>query len=471
MISRLEKIFSRRAPADDFPLPDNVTGLPNGSTVVIVGGGLAGSAFARQLLMLCHKEKKKYRVVLVNSTGCNYCGGLFTDLAREALHNLYGQDIREGTILKKVESCVYINNKGSVRINLPVPMTATLRTSRFGVTGFDDSLKERILEGLDEDVRPCLEIIEPTLVTGVAPLEEKGSNWRVTLSLRREDGEHRTIDSDLLVLATGFRSLNRPMLTEFAKITGYVPPPVMEASVAEIETGSARRNNIGQDMFIIDGIVPDAVVAFIPKGKEWLTMTVLGRKLAKEDLELLFAHPEVKKYIDLDNVGDHLRCRVICPATIFTGAARNFYGHGWVMLGDLTGYGRVLKDGYFASFLGAYLAAHTVVYRGTSREDWRQYYHRPLRQFEGDNRVGMLLYDINNRLNVRPWFSRLFMAAAEAEAEGGGSGGPIHAGIRGIANGKIPYSLIGVFFAIGLLKYMLHHPVKTVRLLNTKEAG
>ena len=471
VIGWLEQHFSRRPPQGDTTVPDDAAGLPDGSTVVIVGGGLAGSAYARQLLLLCNKANKRYRVYLINSTGCNYCGGLFTDLARMTLHTLYDQGIPADIALKEVGSCVYINSEAGVKVRLHEPMLATLRTSRFGITGFDDSLKERILEGLNDDIRHCLKIIEPTLVSSLTPPEEtpKG-RWRVTLSLRREDGEHETLDCDLLVLATGFRSLNKPMLSEFARVTGYIPPPVMDASVAEIDTSAAHYNNIGQNMFILDGIVPNAVVAFIPKGKDWLTMTALGKRLTGDDLETLFSHPAVKKYLGLDNPREHLRCRTMCPAAVYTGAARNFYGDGWVMLGDLTGYGRVLKDGYFAAFLGSYLAARTTIYSGTSKEAWQRQYHRPLRVFEADNRTGMLLYNLNLRLNQKPWFNRLYMAAAQSEGSGDNPGGPIHAGIRGLASGKIPYALSGVFFALGLVRYILRHPLKTLRLIRRQES-
>jgi len=471
MIRWLEQRFTRRPPVDDFPVPDNITGLPDNSAVVIVGGGLAGTAFARQLLMLCDKEKKKYHVYLINSTGCNYCGGLVTDLALKTMGGLYNQGISEGVVLKKIRSCNYINNESSVKIRMRTPLMATLRTSRFGILGFDDSLKERILEGLDEEIRSYLRIIEPTLVNKLTPPTETGNGcWRVTLSIRGDDGKNQTIDCHLLVLATGFRSLNRPMLSEFARVTGYIPPPVMAASVTEIDTSSARYNNIGKDMFIIDGILPDAVIAFIPKGKKWLTMTALGKMVTKEDLKTLFSHQAVKKYLDLDDPGEHLRCRTICPASIYTGAARNFYGDGWVMLGDLTGYGRVLKDGYFASFLGSYLAAHTAVYRGIDKVTWDKYYHRPLQQFETGNRIGMFLFKLNFRLNNKAWFNRLFIEAARQEGNGDSCGGPIHAGIRGIANGKIPYGLIGIFFVLGLVNYMVRHPRKTWRILFTRES-
>ncbi|MDA8233315.1 MAG: hypothetical protein M0Z31_00635 [Clostridia bacterium] len=462
MIRWLERQFTCHAPVDDFLVSEKAAGLADGSTIVIVGGGLAGSAFARQMLMLCHKEKKRYQIYLINSTGCNYCGGLVTDLALQTLNTLYGQGIAEDVVLKKVQTCVYINSEGSFKIRIGIPMMATLRTSRFGFIGMDDSLKTRILEGLDEEVWPYLKIVEPTLVNKLTPPQETGNGcWRVTTSIIMEDGQHQAIDCDLLVLATGFRSLNRPMLKEFSQVTGYVPPPVMESSVTEIDTGSARFNNIGKDMCIIDGVIPGAVIALIPKGSGWLTLTSLGKKLTKGDLEQLFRHPVFKQHLDLDDVGEHLRCHTICPAAIFTGEADNFYGDGWVMLGDLTGYGRVLKDGYFGSFLGAYLAAHTAVYRGIMREDWRVHYHRPLRGFEIGNRVGMLLFNFNQKLNGISWFNRFFMAAAQSEGGRDNWGGPIHAAVRGITTGTIPYLLIGVFFICGLLRHLVFHPIKT----------
>ncbi|GAW91452.1 putative geranylgeranyl reductase [Calderihabitans maritimus] len=438
--------------------------LPDGSKVLVIGGGIAGSAFTRQLFLLAEKESRDISVTLINSTNCNYCGGLVTNLALNTLRELYQLDIPDELVLKNIEECVFINRCGSTEVLVPDSLTATLRTSRFGLPGFDDSIKQRIMDGIPAQ-KTKLETIEPTIVRQILPPEKPGEKWRLVLSRRNPDKTFQEVAGDVVVVACGFRALNRPVLQHFQEVTGYVPPATMPASVTEVDTSKAKRNLIANKMFILDGIVPEAVCAFIPKGKNWLTLTSLNKRLSEEDLLVLFNHPEVKKYLDLPDPVKALRCHLICGASVYTGPAQNFYGDGWVVIGDLSGYGRVLKDGYFAAFYGARLAAETLIYHGASRKAFARYYHRPLKEFVMDNRVGMKLFYLNNFIGRQEWFGRLFIAASEWEREKTDYGSYLHAAIRALCTGELSYRLIGLLLIAGLMKFIVCRPGTTLKCL------
>ncbi|MHB1419168.1 MAG: hypothetical protein ACYCX4_06190, partial [Bacillota bacterium] len=85
LVRMIEDKFSRRPPGTTMDPPREPQPfsrpLQDGAVVIIVGGGIAGSAFARQLFLLAHQEKRRIKVYMVNSTNCNYCGGLVTNLA------------------------------------------------------------------------------------------------------------------------------------------------------------------------------------------------------------------------------------------------------------------------------------------------------------------------------------------------------------------------------------------------------
>lgn len=467
LINFLESKFARSIPNMQLPIrPDEPSrGLPDGATVVIVGGGLAGSCFARLLLMLCHKENRRINIYLVNSTGCNYCGGLVTNIAQEAMERLYKLNITDNLVLEKINSFVYVNREGHVKIELPTPITATLRTSRFGVTGFDDSIKHRILEGMEDYTKTStFTRIEPTIVKNIIPPDGKSKKWRVVLSRRRPNGSPDELSADLVVLAAGFNSLDKPMINRYMQSTGFKPPPVLRACVTEIDTSTARYNRVGQHVYMIDGIVPGSILAFIPKGKNWLTLTSLNKVLSFEDLETLFNHPVVKEIIDLPNPAECLRCHVICPSFVFTGPSRHFYGDGWVAVGDLAGYGRVLKDGYFAAFVGAWYAVHTVFYHGTSRAHFERHYHGPLRRFNRENLLGIKLFNFNMFIGRQKWFNRLLLAAAKEERQKNPYGWAIHAAFRSLQTGLLPYLLICLLFVVGVFRYVLRHPFQAWRI-------
>ncbi|WP_258359365.1 NAD(P)/FAD-dependent oxidoreductase [Moorella sulfitireducens] len=462
IVGFLERCFSRRPPR----LADlERTGsrhratrpLVNGDRVIVIGGGIAGSAFARQLLLLARRENLKIKVYLVNSTNCNYCGGLITDLALNTMRSFLRLDLPEDVVLQKVERCIYVNVSGHVTVELNTPLNAVLRTSRFGVTGFDDSLKLRILEGLSPEIGNMLEIFEPTVVKRIYR-QEKETGWRVIISRRHESGSFVELEGDVLVMAAGFRSLGRPMLQSFIASTGYEPPPIMAASVTEIDTSSAKKNLVGNNMFILDNILPGAVLALIPKSKDWLTLTSLGRHLTKEEVDQVLSHPGIRQWLELPEASKHLRCQLVCGAQVFTGPSRRFYGDRWVVIGDLAGYGRVLKDGYFASFLGSRLAAATMVYHGISERDFARFYHAPLKNFILDNRVGMWLFKVNNFLNRSHWFSHLFMAAGQQEGRSDSYGGFVHSGVRSLVTGELSYRLTALLFIAGITYFALTHP-------------
>lgn len=440
------------------PLRDN-------SRVIIIGGGIAGSSLARQLLLLAQQGRIKIKVILVNSTNCNYCGGLVTNLALQTMVEKYHLDMPKEVSLQRVQECVYLNPHGSVQVQLNKPLTGALRTSRFGLPGFDDSIKQRILDGIDSSLVERLEVIEPTIVTHVEQFESK-PNWKVTLSKVGPDGQPIHLTADVVVMAGGFRSLNRPMMRQFMQVTGFEPPPTLPASVTEIDTSSARLNTIAGRMFIVDGILPDVVLAFIPKSKDWLTLTALGKRLSMENLSQIFNHPTVKRFVDLPNVTQCLRCHTICGAKVFTGPAKKFYGNGWAVLGDLTGYGRVLKDGYYASFLGAYLLAHTLVYRGCSSQDFAAGYQRPLKRFTGDNKVGMTLFRLNEKLQRKPWFGNYLIQVLQWEKEKDRYGSWCHGAIRALATGELPYRVTALLFIVGIMTRLLLNPIHSLRILS-----
>lgn len=457
LTARIENRFRRRPPdINRLELPgiSRRPRLQPGTRVIIIGGGIAGSSFARQFLQLTAAAGLEVRVYLVNSTNCNYCGGLVTDLAARTMERLLELEILPGQVLQMVEKCVYVNPAGHAHVEIKEPLVATLRTSRFGVEGFDDSLKERILEGLPEEIARQLTVMEPTIVRQVRRGDGDPA-WRVTLSKRRPDGGYVELDGDILVMAAGFGGLKRPMMQSFQQVTGFVPPPVMEASVTELDTSRARRKNIGSHMFIVDNVIPGAFIGLIPKGEHWLTVTALGHKMTRDDIDYLFSHPVLRDFIDLPRANEYLRCHTICPAYVFTGVSPRFYGEGWVAVGDLTGYGRVLKDGYFASFLGTRLAAQTIIYHGAREADFARFYHAPLRFFKGDNRIGMLLFHLDRYLEQKPWFSRLLVDAARRESKGGGPGGFLHAAFRSLATGELSYRLTAALFAGGLVSGMI----------------
>lgn len=466
LIRAIENTFGRRTPAAYRvnPQPEGgpggdagPDGLPAGTRVIVVGGGIAGSAFARQIARLSAEAGRPVRVTLLNSTACNYCGGLLTRVSRNTLETVIGYPIPADQVLGHIEEEVYVTPAGEIRLPIGFPLYSILRTDKFGYPGFDDTFREEMRGGDHADL---IEIVEPAVVTKIE--RQATGGWRIT--------HHRyvpsrgfvahEIEGDVVVLATGLRSLRSKLLREFGARNGYTPPPLMDSSVTEVDSTTATADHLEGRMIIADNIVPGLLAAIIPKRPGWLTMTSLGRTLTREDIATIFANPDVRRHIDLPDAAERLRCNAICPALVFTGPAAGFYGDGWLAIGDLTGHGRVLKDGYFSAILGAHLAAVALLEHGPSSAALERHYLQPLLHFNSDNWVGMFLFHADQRLMRTRWFPRMLVAAQAQEGPPAAYGGAVRAAIRGLSTGEMSYRWMLAFFAAGLARAAVLWPFR-----------
>lgn len=420
-------------------------------TIAVVGGGLSGPAFARRALTLAGELGTDIRIELLTRPSCNYCAGLITDVSLKSMQQLYGLTIPPDVVRETINEVVFINPQGSAPIPLWEPLTSVLRTSRFKQQGFDEFWIEHVFQDLR--AHASFTVHQDAKVTNIKPKETGG--FKITYD---RSACQLTLDADALVIATGLKSIQQPWMQRFVADYGYRPPGLMDACVTEINTTKATHYDLGGRVLVIDGVIRNCIVAFIPKGKGWLTVTGLGKVLADHDLEALFNHPLVRKYIQLEHVVENLRCKKICSASVITSPAKRFCGNGWVMIGDLTGYGRVLKDGYFAALESADLAAKTILLHGSSESAFRERYAKPLRRLAFDNRLGMWLFWLDQKISKGRLGTSL-LANALRELRGGTRGGMITAAFRGLFSGELSYKQICTLFALG----MLAHGMKFLR--------
>jgi len=438
-VSFLEKRFRFRPLQKSFTLPGKAA-ISDNTTIAVVGGGLAGPAFARRALSLAAQLGVRINVVLLTQPTCNYCAGLITDLTLQTMDRLYQLQIPGNIIKESIHEVVYLNPHGSVNLSLAAPLTSVFRTNRFHQSGFDDFWLDSVFDGLES---------ESSLIAqrgGNATRIERKSPGSGFLVSGEKDGSRFELDADIVVLATGLKSLQQPLIQKFIVDFGYQPPVLMDGCVTEVNTAQAQHDALSGRALIIDGVIPGCIVAFIPKGREWLTITGLGKVLADHDLELLFNHPIVRHYIRLDRPIDHLRCRKICSAGVVIKPAQHFFGDGWAMVGDLSGHGRALKDGYFVALHTADLAARTILCYGPSAVAFQRHYLQPLRKLEFDNRVGMLLYDLDQK-TINGFIGVLLFNGARLEIRRERYGGFLAGALRALFSGELSYKIIAGFFA------------------------
>ncbi|MFH1453901.1 MAG: hypothetical protein ABIH00_07980 [Armatimonadota bacterium] len=415
--------------------------------ITVIGAGVAGTIFARLIFDFAKKENIDIKVTVINNITCNYCAGLMTNAAYESLEYIAGYNLLDSVVLSKITDCVFINEKGSDIIPLENPLISVLRTNKFGIQGFDDYIKKEILDGYEE-LGGNFKMVEPAMVTDLDHIpEERKYNVYYTYK-----GMPSILKTDCVVFTGGLQKIKTKLADRVQAKFGYAPPKLMASSVTEIDLSLAEYNHMHNRVFIVDQIIPNTVIGLVSKREDWLTVSSLNKVLTIPDLTKLFNHPAVREYIYLKDVKSSLKCGIVCPTYVFTKEAHNFYGQGWVTIGDLTGMGRTLKDGYYHAVKQAYYAAWTIIYKGALKKSFDKYYYKKLKPQIFDNRIGMILFHVNNFLKGKPFFGRLFLKTLKNEEKKNKNQRYFTTAIKGLITGELSYKTIAFLFFMGLLK-------------------
>lgn len=445
----IEKYFSLRP--HDFRLRFRGTRprIPSGSTIAVIGGGIAGIVFSRILMILSDLLGHPLTIVMLDRRSCNFCAGLMTDLALQTLQRLCNLTISESVVLSRLNSIVFMNSCGCSQFNLRRPLLTMLRTGRFGIKGFDDDIRERVAEALP-NLETQFTVVESASVTSmVLPEYSRGKKGIIRYS---HDSREHELEADVVVIATGLRSIGSPLIEAIHRDAGYRPPPLMPASVTEMDLSGAIHNTIEDRMFIIDNIIPGKLLGLIPKEMQWLTISSLGCVITNDDLNKLFSDERMRKFVHIADPVSALKCRRICRASVFTGPARNFFGDGWVAIGDLTGLGRVLKDGYFAALKQASLAAETIFFCGPDRGSFFRHYYLPVMTNVFDNCLGMALFHLNEWARQKEFYNTMIIRSCGADTCSVEEESYMGIALRSLATGELPYGIIAVLSLLGAFK-------------------
>lgn len=430
-------------------MPEGEKPYYKGLHITVIGGGIAGTAFARFILEFSKRENIKINITIINNISCNYCAGLMTNIAYDSITKSAGYNIDGLVVLTKLTDCVFINEKGAEEVPLEDSLISVLRTNKFGVQGFDDYIKKEILTGYEE-FADNLKIIEPAMVTDLDHIPEE----RKYNIYYNQKGMPNILKTDVVVFAMGLQKMNSKLIEKLKEKTGYEPPVLMNSSVTEIDLSFAKYNKMQNKVFIINEIIPHTMIGLVSKREDWLTVSSLNKVLTVSDLQKIFTHPAIREYVYLEDVKSALKCGIVCPTNVFVKESKKFYGQGWAAIGDLTGIGRALKDGYFHSVKQAYYAAWTIVYKGALEKSFDKFYYKNLKPQIFDNRVGMTLFRVNDFLRNYKFFTNLFLKALQNEKKLPRAKRYFSSGVRGLITGEYSYKTILFLFAAGIIKQL-----------------
>ncbi|MBM4425170.1 MAG: hypothetical protein FJ030_17620 [Chloroflexi bacterium] len=374
--------------------------LENGSRVIIVGGGPAGSFAALHLLRLAAEASLRLEVMILEARdfnrpgpgGCNKCAGILSSTVIRKLQTL-GLSLPPDVIQTEIEA--YVLHLGGAQLPIRRP-DATRRIfsvyrgsgPRLGQPQFPRSFDGWLLDQARErgvDVRRArAQTIRPGVRPAVATAHDR---W----------------EADLVILATGVNA-RAPLAAEW----GYRPPRTETMAQDEVPLPSGF---LDSSVHIFFDHPPGLIFGgLIPKGR-YANISLLGRKLPPDAVSDFL---EGQGLTSLFPNGSALLCG--CAPRVVIAPASGYYADRFAAVGDAA-ITRLYKDGIGASFITAEAAARAAVERGLSRADFAAGYRPVCQRIAADNLFGRLLFRSWDATRGSPFLMKAWRRAIVAEAD------------------------------------------------------
>ncbi|OFV80825.1 MAG: hypothetical protein A2W26_06870 [Acidobacteria bacterium RBG_16_64_8] len=411
--------------------------LPDGATVVVVGGGPAGSFFAIRALRKARElgrtldltilERKTevcfYRPVAFCSwEGCNYCaGGISPRLADVLKEN--GISLPEEVVEGRATEITVHGDWKSIELPVPVgrEILSVFRGSRpkqrpGRYTNFDSFLLHRAAE---EGGR---------VLTAEVRDVRRSPSGRPMVSYRLVTEEtSREIEADFAVFAAGVNRTpgmdlgSDSLFGALAKVMpGLRPPRVRRAAICEMQAQEdLLRTMEGEVHFAQFGSKELSIEmsSLIPKG-QWITVVLLGKSVDRADpsqylhiVESFMTLPHIRRLLPRRA---QLRAVCACHPNMAVGAARHPIGDRIALVGDMA-VSRLYKDGLFSAYVTGSALADCILTEGVDRASLKKRYWPVVRGFHRDNRFGRAVFLLSRVVFSRPALSRILYQALLTE--------------------------------------------------------
>ena len=362
--------------------------LRDGSTVVIIGGGPAGSACAIKLLQGAGARGLRLRVIVFEgkdfSVHANQCVGVLSPpleevLARELDVRLPGSLVKRqifGYRLHGARTNLLLTGHGATA-SAPGRGHATYAVER---AAFDRFMLDR--------ARELGARVLDSRVTGVEFVREDG------LDEVRVYSESEYVRAEAVVGAFG---LDEAMLSVFEEVTagggrrrqGFARPSKWLKSYLTTVAASSgfQAEKLGHIVhaFLLPPACPRVEFgAITPKG-DHILVNVAGEELSSTDLDAFLRLPAVQQLLPPSDEKslDYYEGRF--PSA----PARGAYGHRYALVGDATGWLRPFKGkGINTAVVTGLRAAETMLEHGVSRRAFA-HYRRACADLLGDHKYGV----------------------------------------------------------------------------------
>ena len=359
--------------------------LRNGSRVAIVGGGPAGSFFALYLSQFAREKGINPDITIYqqrdfNALGQNGCKGCAGILAPSLIKNMndFGLFIPDDIIQSEIDQYAVHSTHTSISISNPEKEVQIVSVYRGGGPRVSQFKNPVSFDGwLLDEAHKAGARIERNAVTGIL----LGSNTQLDTA----DGR---IGYDLIVLSSGVNSRRIPIIGH-----DYFPPKTTTMDLAELFVGNDKVEELlGKAAHTF--LIPRSGLVFgtlVPKGP-FINVSLLSNSRNAISVTDFLNHEMVKSKIP-----GHYKWSCSCRPMASRGSAQGYFTDRFIAVGDAA-VTRLYKDGIGSALLMARQAAHTSVFHGISRQNFKQHYEPFCQAIKADNTWGRLLFSVNNRV-------------------------------------------------------------------------
>ncbi len=404
--------------------------LQDGSRIVVLGGGPAGSFFAIHLLRQAKKLHRNISVTIIDKRmalessrhihefkGCNFCAGIISPRLQKEL-------VRSSILLPSEVICekfIHIWIHGLWK-NFPFKVPAgqaifsvfrgTLPSNREGgAQGLDAFLlKKAVEQGAD-------------IITGEAQTIQYGPGNKPLVTIKPPLGDVFTIESDFACICTGINASpgkafkDDTLWSSYQRINPrFKPPKLRPTLIFELKPGRRYLKKYMHKEFYI--IVSRAKklslehIALIPKG-EYLTVALVGKSIDRasfpEDTGQIIRTflslariQNILPHISLENMP--IACT--CSPYMAVAPAKHALLDRVALAGDALG-ARLYRDGLFSAFIGARALAQTVMHKGVDKKSLLNGYGWVRRWLKTDNRYGKFVIGVLQAALKSPLLNRI----------------------------------------------------------------
>ena len=418
--------------------------LPSPATILVVGGGPAGSFFAIEVLRRAKQNGRQIELLIIEQKrqplfyqstcpsayreGCNYCAGGISPRMADILRDI-GIEVPQETVTGVVETVIVQGDWKNIELQVP-PGRRMFSVHR----GSRPAGRAHRYENFDSFLLECAVAEGARILTGevksvtYSPAQRPIVTW---IPLQKANSTPSSIEVDFVAFAGG---VNARMGTDVNKfplvaalrqlIPGFAPPKVRKALIFELKPQDARLSDLNGEVYFVEYGSKEVEIemsSFIPK-EEFITVALLGPCIDHADptdylslIDKLLELPHIKRLLPGKTI---LATACICSPNMTVGAAKKPFGHRIAVIGDLA-VARLYKDGILSAYTTARALAECILEKGADQRSLKKSFWPAVKQFKIDNRFGWFVFLLNRIAFRHPVLSRILYQAILTERKKG----------------------------------------------------